>query len=99
MRAAQILACYRKNWASSTSAGQLVLPNCVKSLPLYIKCLLRTSSFRGVLTSVPDFYPWLTPVHGNQSDIRSNICWCAIRICPESRSIHNYPVPRDAERF
>ncbi|KAL1399168.1 hypothetical protein pipiens_008412, partial [Culex pipiens pipiens] len=47
-RTAQILACYRKNCASSTSADQLVLPNCMKLLPLYISCLLRTTSFRGV---------------------------------------------------
>ncbi|KAL1404462.1 hypothetical protein pipiens_018875 [Culex pipiens pipiens] len=75
-RTAQILACYRKNCASSTSADQLVLPNCMKLLPLYISCLLRTTSFRGCkdltlddrsyviyfLTSVRYFYPRLTPV-------------------------------------
>ncbi|KAL1402141.1 hypothetical protein pipiens_019856 [Culex pipiens pipiens] len=75
-RTAQILACYRKNCASSTSTDQLVLPNCMKLLPLYISCLLRTTSFRGCkdltlddrsyviyfLTSLRYFYPRLTPV-------------------------------------
>ena len=32
---AQILACYRKNCASPSSAGQLILPECMKLLPLY----------------------------------------------------------------
>ncbi|XP_058447296.1 protein transport protein Sec24C [Malaya genurostris] len=46
-RAAQILACYRKNCASPTSAGQLILPECMKLLPLYISCLLKNDSFSG----------------------------------------------------
>ncbi|XP_001650130.2 protein transport protein Sec24C [Aedes aegypti] len=46
-RAAQILACYRKNCASPTSAGQLILPECMKLLPLYISCLLKNDAFSG----------------------------------------------------
>lgn len=46
-RAAQILACYRKNCASPTSAGQLILPECLKLLPLYISCLLKNDAFSG----------------------------------------------------
>lgn len=40
-RCAQILACYRKNCASPTSAGQLILPDCMKLLPLYASCLMK----------------------------------------------------------
>jgi protein transport protein SEC24 len=46
-RAAQILACYRKNCASPSSAGQLILPECMKLLPLYISCLLKNDAFSG----------------------------------------------------
>ncbi|KAM9426095.1 protein transport protein Sec24C [Pholidichthys leucotaenia] len=38
---AQILACYRKNCASPSSAGQLILPECMKLLPVYLNCLLK----------------------------------------------------------
>ncbi|CAH1404108.1 unnamed protein product [Nezara viridula] len=46
-RSAQILACYRKNCASPTSAGQLILPECMKLLPLYINCLLKSDAISG----------------------------------------------------
>ena len=39
---AQILACYRKNCASPSSAGQLILPECMKLLPLYINCVIKS---------------------------------------------------------
>uniref|UniRef100_A0A673KVS8 Protein transport protein Sec24C-like n=1 Tax=Sinocyclocheilus rhinocerous TaxID=307959 RepID=A0A673KVS8_9TELE len=39
---AQILACYRKNCASPSSAGQLILPECMKLLPVYLNCMLKS---------------------------------------------------------
>ncbi|NP_001087832.1 SEC24 homolog C, COPII coat complex component S homeolog [Xenopus laevis] len=39
---AQILSCYRKNCASPSSAGQLILPECMKLLPVYLNCLLKS---------------------------------------------------------
>ncbi|XP_061763464.1 protein transport protein Sec24C isoform X1 [Nerophis ophidion] len=39
---AQILACYRKNCASPSSVGQLILPECMKLLPVYLNCLLKS---------------------------------------------------------
>merc|ERR1712168_122929 len=44
---AQILACYRKNCASPSSAGQLFLPECMKLLPLYTNCLLKSDAIAG----------------------------------------------------
>jgi protein transport protein SEC24 len=44
---AQILACYRKNCASPSSAGQLILPECMKLLPLYTNCLLKSDALCG----------------------------------------------------
>ncbi|MFT7817165.1 protein transport protein Sec24C-like isoform X3 [Arapaima gigas] len=39
---AQILACYRKNCASPSSAGQLILPECMKLLPVYLNSVLKS---------------------------------------------------------
>uniref|UniRef100_A0A8C5BSR4 SEC24 homolog C, COPII coat complex component n=1 Tax=Gadus morhua TaxID=8049 RepID=A0A8C5BSR4_GADMO len=39
---AAILACYRKNCASPSSAGQLILPECMKLLPVYLNCVLKS---------------------------------------------------------
>ncbi|XP_046354960.1 protein transport protein Sec24C-like [Haliotis rufescens] len=44
---AQILACYRKNCASPSSAGQLILPECMKLLPLYANCVLKSDGVQG----------------------------------------------------
>lgn len=46
-RCAQILACYRKNCASPTSAGQLILPECMKLLPLYVSCIMKNDAVSG----------------------------------------------------
>lgn len=46
-RCAEILACYRKNCALPSSAGQLILPECMKLLPLYISCLLKNDALSG----------------------------------------------------
>ncbi|KAF5297356.1 hypothetical protein FQR65_LT01286 [Abscondita terminalis] len=46
-RAAQVLANYRKNCASPSSAGQLILPECMKLLPLYVNCLLKSDALSG----------------------------------------------------
>lgn len=46
-RAAQILATYRKNCATPSSAGQLILPECMKLLPLYVNCLLKSDALSG----------------------------------------------------
>ncbi|GLV32062.1 Secretory 24CD [Carabus blaptoides fortunei] len=46
-RCAQILACYRKNCASPSSAGQLILPECMKLLPLYVNCLMKSDAISG----------------------------------------------------
>lgn len=44
---AHILACYRKNCASPSSAGQLILPECMKLLPVYGNCVLKSDGLRG----------------------------------------------------
>lgn len=46
-RCATILAAYRKHCASPSSAGQLILPECMKLLPLYVNCLLKSDAISG----------------------------------------------------
>lgn len=46
-RCANILAAYRKHCASPSNAGQLILPECMKLLPLYINSLLRSDAISG----------------------------------------------------
>lgn len=46
-RSAQILAFYRKHCTSPTSAGQLILPEGLKLLPLYILCLIKNDAIAG----------------------------------------------------
>jgi len=46
-RCANILAVYRKHCATPSSAGQLILPECMKLLPLYVNCLLKSDALSG----------------------------------------------------
>lgn len=47
VRCANILASYRKHCASPSSAGQLILPECMKLLPLYVNCLMKSDAIAG----------------------------------------------------
>ncbi|XP_014770483.1 protein transport protein Sec24C isoform X1 [Octopus bimaculoides] len=44
---AHILHCYRKNCANPSSAGQLILPECMKLLPLYANCVIKSDAIQG----------------------------------------------------
>ncbi|XP_060880025.1 protein transport protein Sec24D-like isoform X2 [Metopolophium dirhodum] len=46
-KTAQILATYRKHCAPPSSAGQLILPECLKLMPLYINCLIKCDAMSG----------------------------------------------------
>lgn len=46
-RCARSLAAYRRHCASPSAAGQLVLPESMKLLPLYTSCLLRSDALAG----------------------------------------------------
>ena len=43
----QITGNFRKNCASPSSAGQLILPECMKLLPLYTNCLMKSDALSG----------------------------------------------------
>ena len=40
LRASTILANYRKHCATASSTGQLILPECMKLMPLYVCCMM-----------------------------------------------------------
>ncbi|VVC37865.1 Sec23/Sec24, trunk domain,Sec23/Sec24 beta-sandwich,ADF-H/Gelsolin-like domain,Zinc finger [Cinara cedri] len=46
-KAAQILATYRKHCASPSSVGQLILPECMKLMPLYVNCIIKSDAMSG----------------------------------------------------
>ncbi|KAM8940059.1 protein transport protein Sec24D isoform 2-T2 [Pelodytes ibericus] len=46
---AHILACYRKNCASPSTVSQLILPDSMKVLPVYMNCLLKNEVLIGSL--------------------------------------------------
>ena len=46
-RCATILATYRKTCSTASSSGQLILPECMKILPLYTNCLLKFDALTG----------------------------------------------------
>lgn len=56
---AGILACYRRNCASPSSAGQLILPECMKLLPLYMNCILKNDILMGGSEMSSDDRSWL----------------------------------------
>ncbi|PAA61724.1 hypothetical protein BOX15_Mlig008454g1 [Macrostomum lignano] len=45
-RCSNILAAYRKNCASNTGPGQLILPELMKLLPLYINAIIKNDAFQ-----------------------------------------------------
>ncbi|CAF2035786.1 unnamed protein product [Rotaria magnacalcarata] len=53
-QSANMLACYRKNCAQSTTAGQLILPETLKLLPVYVTSLIKCDGLTGTQTVTTD---------------------------------------------
>ena len=51
-RLANLLFCYRRQCSSSQHTGQLILPESLKLLPLYVYALLKTRAFRSANANV-----------------------------------------------
>lgn len=80
-RCAQILACYRKNCALPSSAGQLILPECMKLLPLYINCVLKSDAVSGGSDLTIDDR-WFAMDSVMISDIPSSVVYFYPRLIP-----------------
>lgn len=83
---AQILACYRKNCASPSSAGQLILPECMKLLPLYTNCLLKSDALSGGTDVGCDDRAFLMHSLGSM-DVASTVAYFYPRLIP----LHDLP--------
>ncbi|XP_022248910.1 protein transport protein Sec24C-like [Limulus polyphemus] len=49
-RSAQMLATYKKSCADYSSPSQFILPDCMKLLPLYVNCLIKSDALSGVFS-------------------------------------------------
>jgi len=47
LKCVQILACYRQHCATPSTSGQLILPECMKLLPLYVNCMIKSDVLAG----------------------------------------------------
>jgi protein transport protein SEC24 len=56
---AVMLGCYRKNCSTQSMAGQLILPECMKLLPLYANCILKNECLTGGGDMPVDDKSWL----------------------------------------
>lgn len=84
---AQILACYRQKCASPSSAGQLILPECMKLLPLYSNCLIKSSALQGSADISTDDRSWLMFLV-NAMPVKATQCYFYPRLIP----VHNLDV-------
>ncbi|KAL3875828.1 hypothetical protein ACJMK2_033741 [Sinanodonta woodiana] len=81
---AEILACYRKNCASPSSAGQLILPECMKLLPLYANCVIKNDGIQGGTDISTDDRSYLMHMISSM-DVKSSCVFFYPRLLP----IHN----------
>ncbi|CAF0886553.1 unnamed protein product [Rotaria sordida] len=58
-QAANMLACYRKYCAQTTTPGQLILPDTLKLLPIYVASLIKSDVLTGTQTLTTDDRSWL----------------------------------------
>ncbi|XP_022110679.1 protein transport protein Sec24C-like isoform X2 [Acanthaster planci] len=80
-RCAATLACYRRNCASPSSQGQLILPECMKLLPLYINCILKSDALSGCTDITTDDRSWLMDTVRSM-DVRSTAVYFYPRLIP-----------------
>ncbi|XP_019627758.1 PREDICTED: dynein heavy chain 1, axonemal-like isoform X2 [Branchiostoma belcheri] len=87
---ANILATYRKTCASPSSAGQLILPECMKLLPLYVNCVLKSDALQGGAKTSTDDRAWLMHLLSSM-DISSSGAFFYPRLLP----LHNLSPDKD----
>ncbi|CAF0727210.1 unnamed protein product [Adineta ricciae] len=80
-QAAHMLACYRKNCAQGSAAGQLILPDTLKLLPVYSSSLVKCDALTGTVTLNTDDRSWL--MHRLMSmDVKGTSAYLYPRIYP-----------------
>ncbi|KAI0237798.1 Protein transport protein Sec24C [Lamellibrachia satsuma] len=88
---AQILACYRKNCATPSSAGQLILPECMKLLPVYTNCVIKSNILQGGADLTTDDRSYLMHLV-NAMPVTDSACFFYPRLLP----LHDVDVNSEA---
>jgi protein transport protein SEC24 len=70
-RGAQMLAIYRESCSQQSPHTQLVLPECLKLLPLYLNCIVRIDALNGGTELTVDDRAWLLQL---LPSLRPDIC-------------------------
>uniref|UniRef100_A0A646QIX8 Protein transport protein Sec24C n=1 Tax=Hemiscolopendra marginata TaxID=943146 RepID=A0A646QIX8_9MYRI len=89
-RCAQILACYRKNCASPSLVGQLILPECMKLLPIYANSLLKSDAISGGSELLTDDRSFMM-ISLSSMDVASTVVYIYPRLIP----LHDVDVTSD----
>ncbi|XP_019389592.1 PREDICTED: protein transport protein Sec24D isoform X1 [Crocodylus porosus] len=88
---AHMLACYRKNCASPSAVSQLILPDAMKVLPVYMNCLLKSC----VLVGRPEI-PTDERAYHRQLIMSMDVANTQLFFYPQLLPIHNMDVKSDA---
>ncbi|NXI48860.1 SC24D protein, partial [Chloroceryle aenea] len=88
---AHMLACYRKNCASPSAVSQLILPDAMKVLPVYMNCLLKSC----VLVGRPEI-PTDERSHHRQLVMSMGVADTQLYFYPQLLPIHSLDLKSDA---
>lgn len=88
---ARMLACYRKNCATPSTVSQLILPDAMKVLPVYINCLLKNC----VLVGRPEI-PTDERAYHRQLVMSMDVADTQLLFYPQLLPIHTMEVKSDA---
>ncbi|XP_064005948.1 protein transport protein Sec24D isoform X2 [Pogoniulus pusillus] len=87
---AHMLACYKKNCASPSAVSQLILPDAMKVLPVYINCLLKSC----VLMGRPEI-PMDERAHQRQLVMSMGVAETQLFFYPQLLPIHSLDLKSD----
>jgi len=91
-RSAQILSCYRQNCATPSTSGQLILPECMKLLPLYVNSLIKSDVIAGGSEMSSDDRAFLM-----QAVLSLNVEGTVTFLYPRLYPLHNVDLDHDTE--
>ncbi|XP_068010030.1 protein transport protein Sec24D isoform X1 [Melanerpes formicivorus] len=87
---AHMLACYKKNCASPSAVSQLILPDAMKVLPVYMNCLLKSC----VLMGRPEI-PTDERAHQRQLVLSMGVADTQLLFYPQLLPIHSLDLKSD----
>ncbi|XP_065058870.1 protein transport protein Sec24C-like [Rhopilema esculentum] len=91
-RCAHMLSCYRQHCATPSTSGQLILPECMKLLPLYLNSLIKSDVLAGGSEMSSDDRAFLM-----QAALSMNLEASVLYLYPRLYPLHNIDLDHDAE--